>query len=100
VSSTLLAEKVDLPLTGSFAIRDGARIVEGGITRGALQDLADYHRLRGTEEEVFDALRGEIERLATWKYCTGRFEESGELLIRATDLLRYGFGGAAGLAGG
>jgi len=65
--------------------------VDCRISREALFDLAGYHRLRGGEEELFQALYPEIERLLTAKYGGRRIEEDGELLVASADLLLYGF---------
>jgi len=55
--------------------------------------FAGYHHLNGAEDEVFLALRPEIERLASAKYRAGRLDHSGGILIGAADILLYGFEG-------
>jgi hypothetical protein len=73
-----------------FQCRDGERIIECGISDSALHDLIGFHRIRRTKEP-FRVLLPEIERLVNTKYDAGRFEENGWIVVRAADLLRYGF---------
>jgi hypothetical protein len=68
--------------------RDGETII-CGVASDVLRDLLYFHRLEGYD--AFRALLPEIERLANAKSDAGRFEEDGALVIRAVDLLRYGF---------
>jgi hypothetical protein len=56
-----------------------------------LADLADFHRIKSAAADAPPVLLPEIERLANAKYDAGRLEEAGGLLIRSTDLVRYGF---------
>src|SRR5579862_7315482 len=75
----------------SFQSRDGDKLVPCGISRDALNDLGGYHRLAGAEDEVFRALRPEIERLASAKYRAGRHDGNGAISIGPADILLYGF---------
>jgi hypothetical protein len=45
----------------------------------------------GAADEVFRALRTEIERLAGAKYHAGRLDHHGSLVIGPADILLYGF---------
>jgi hypothetical protein len=76
----------------AFQCDDGSKYIDCAITTAVLRDLIDFHRLRERKKEAFRALLPEIERLANAKYNAGRISESGEMLIRTADLLRYGFG--------
>ena len=63
-----------------------------GITRDALFDLAGYHRLRDTDEDLFRGLWPVIERLIRDKHRAGRGDASEkEMLITSVDILLYGF---------
>jgi hypothetical protein len=75
----------------SFQSHDGKKVVPCGISRDALRDLGGYHRVNGAEDEVFRALRQEIERLASAKYRAGRLDRSGAIVIGPADILLYGF---------
>jgi hypothetical protein len=76
----------------------GTKNIACRMSRDALLDLAGYHQLRGTEEELFKALRSEIERILSAKYRVRRIETNGEISIATPDLLLYGFEGRAGLS--
>jgi hypothetical protein len=78
----------------AFQSHDGEAVVACGISRDALQDLGGYHRLNGAEDEVFHALRPEIERLASAKYRAGRLDRQGGVLVDSADILLYGFEGS------
>jgi hypothetical protein len=67
------------------------KIIECTIVDIALRDLIDFHRFKKTADPS-TVLVLEIVRLANAKYDAGRLEEDGSLVIRATDLLRFGFG--------
>jgi hypothetical protein len=71
--------------------RGDGNIVQCGIADIALRDLIDFHRIQSTSTDSLRVLLPEIERLADAKYEAGRLEEDGGLLIRSTDLVRYGF---------
>jgi hypothetical protein len=75
----------------AFQSHAGATVVACEISRDALQDLGGYHRLNGAQDEVFRALRPEIERLASAKYRAGRLDRNGAILIGPADILLYGF---------
>jgi hypothetical protein len=77
----------------SFQSHDGKKVVACGISRDALRDLGGYHRLDGAEDELFRALRPEIERLASAKYRAGRLDRNGAIVIGPADILLYGFEG-------
>ena len=92
----VLAESVDvLSVSPSFQLNIDGNNVACGITREALNDLGHHHGYRGAEGEVMRALGPEIERLVRAKSRAGRFEENHGLVIRTTDLLRYGFNSEA-----
>jgi hypothetical protein len=76
-----------------FQSRDGIKLVDCGISHDALLDLSGYHRVNGAEDEVFLALRPEIERLASAKYRAGRLDRSGSITLGPADILLYGFEG-------
>ena len=63
-----------------------------------IEDLASYHRLNFSPEDIFRVVLPVLDRLASTKYRAGRLEENGEIVIRGADLLRYGFY-ADGVAG-
>ncbi|HLH96468.1 MAG TPA: DUF1488 family protein [Xanthobacteraceae bacterium] len=69
----------------------GDKNVSCRISRDALLDLAGYHQLGGRDDELFQALRQEIERLSSAKYRARRMETNGELLVSSADILLYGF---------
>jgi hypothetical protein len=69
----------------------GDKNVECRITRDALLDLAGYHQLSGRDDELFQTLRGEIDRLLSTKYRARRMESNGDLLLSSADLVLYGF---------
>jgi len=73
----------------------GTKNVACRISRDALLDLAGYHQLHGTAQELVQALRPEIERILSVKYRARRIETSGEIWIAPPDLLLYGFEGRA-----
>ena len=75
----------------SFRVDDGESGLACGISRDALLDLAGHHRLRGSEESLFQALWPVIERLVLAKCRAARIEASGEILVDSADLLLYGF---------
>jgi hypothetical protein len=73
----------------------GTKNVAYKISRDALLDLAGYHQLGGTAQELVQALRAEIERILSAKYRARRVETNGEIWIAPPDLLLYGFEGRA-----
>src|ERR1019366_6066673 len=78
-------------LSVSFQCDDGATTIVCGIMGDAFRDLMDFHGLHAPPSEVFRALLPEIERLVNIKHAAGRLEQNGDLMIRAGDLVRYGF---------
>jgi hypothetical protein len=94
VSLTIIAESLTAQTYGfSFQSDADGKIVQCGITDVALADLVDFHHVKSAAADAPPVLLPEIERLANTKYEAGRLEEDGGLLIRSTDLVRYGFGG-------
>jgi hypothetical protein len=95
---SIIAGRVDAQSQGiSFqANYFGTKNIACRMSRDALLDLAGYHQLRGTQEELFQALRTEIERIVSAKYRARRIETNGEISIATPDLLLYGFEGRAG----
>jgi hypothetical protein len=77
----------------AFESHDGVKMIPCSITREALLDLCGYHGIKGDEGESFKVLGPQIERLANEKYRAGRIERTGELTIKTSDLLLYGFEG-------
>ena len=75
----------------SFRCVGYAGQIECHMTATALRDLIEFHRFRSLDEEAFEALLPEIERLVNAKFNAGRVDENGELWIRVSDLLRYGY---------
>lgn len=71
----------------------GDKNVDCRVSRDALLDLAGFHQLSGRDDELFQALRREIERLLSAKYRARRMETNGELLVSSVDILMYGFRG-------
>jgi len=71
---------------------EGDAKVACNVTPGVIEDLATYHRLTFSQEEIFRVVLPLLDRLASRKYHAGRLEENGEIVIRGADLLRYGFG--------
>jgi hypothetical protein len=67
------------------------KIIQCAIADIALRDLVDYHRTNKTAADVSQVLLAEIERIANAKFNAGRFEEDGSLVIRAADIVRFGF---------
>jgi hypothetical protein len=63
-----------------------------------LRDLGTYHQLHMSEEAVFSQLLPEIERLANERIRAGLFDESGNVTIGTSDLVRYGPGLVASIA--
>jgi hypothetical protein len=95
VSLTLTAESLKTQTDGiTFRCDCGAgRTLQCGITDIALRDLVGFHHLDSIDADAYGrVLLPEIERLANAKYEVGRLEEDGGLLIRSTDLVRFGFG--------
>lgn len=76
----------------SLLFSDGDAKVACSVTPGVIEDLASYHRLTFSREEIFHVVLPLLDRLASTKYHAGRLEENGEIVIRVADLLRYGFG--------
>ena len=92
MSLKVVPDSLDIALDPlSFWSEDNGKALACGIDRDVFLDLGDHHGLIGTEDEKFRALRPEIEHLALAKYCAGRIEEDGTLVIRTADLLRFGF---------
>jgi hypothetical protein len=75
--------------TLSFQCQDGEEAIPCSITADALDDLVHLYRLDVKEDEAVDALLKEIEHLANEKFCAGRVEKNGELIIRTIDVLRF-----------
>jgi hypothetical protein len=71
---------------------EGEATVACNVAPSVIEDLAAYHRLTFSREEIFRIVMPLLDRLASTKYRAGRLEENGEIVIRAADLLRYGFG--------
>lgn len=91
---SIVGEELDIAsqdLSFRFHDEDPSRTVPCTVTIQVLQDLGSYHNLSFTAEEVLDVLIPELDRLASVKYRAGRFEQNGEIVIRGSDLLRYGF---------
>src|SRR5579872_2807222 len=76
----------------SLLFSDGDTKVACSVTPGVIEDLASYHRLTFSRDEIFHVVLPLLDRLASTKYRAGRLEENGEIVIREADLLRYGFG--------
>jgi hypothetical protein len=68
------------------------KLIQCTIVDVALRDLVDFHRIKKTAADPSTVLLREVVRLANAKYHAGRLEEDGGLLIRSTDILRFGFG--------
>jgi hypothetical protein len=77
--------------TLSFRCADDEMSLDCGITVDAVHDLMDFHQCDDTEGSVLRAVLPEIERLVNSKFEAARLEQNGELWIRASDLLRYGY---------
>jgi hypothetical protein len=91
VALKVIAGSLDAQSAGlSFQCDQDGETIDCGVVSDVLHDLLAFHRL-GFGEDAFRALLPEIERLANAKSDAGRFEENGTLVVRATDLLRYGF---------
>ena len=88
IEESLTAQTYGLGFQSDCA--DG-KIVQCGITNLALADLVDFHQVKSPAADAPLVLLLEIERLANAKYQAGRLEEDGGLLIRSSDLVRYGF---------
>jgi hypothetical protein len=71
---------------------EGDAEIACSVMPGVIEDLASYHRLTFSKEEIFRVVLPLLDRLASTKYRAGRLEENGEIVIRGADLLRYGFG--------
>jgi hypothetical protein len=71
--------------------KDGREVVRCVVTAEVVQDLGSHYKLQFSADDVAEVLIPELDRIATTKYRAGRIEENGELLIRTSDLLRYGF---------
>jgi hypothetical protein len=67
--------------------------IDCAISRQVLRDLAGTYglSLEVSDLAAFGQLLSQIEKIASRKYETARFEENGELKIGTADLLRYGF---------
>jgi len=74
----------------SFQCDGGEKAITGSVTAEALDDLVDFYRLDLSKDQTFNTLLNEIERIANEKFCDGRIEKNGELVIKAIDVLRYG----------
>jgi hypothetical protein len=86
IAGSLEAESAGL----SFQCHQDGETIDCGVVGDVLHDLLAFHGL-GLGDDAFRALLPEIERLANAKSDAGRFEENGTLIVRAADLLRYGF---------
>jgi len=75
----------------SFRCADEEMSVDCAITADAVHDLMGFHRFYNTEDGALDAVLPEIERLVNCKFEAARLEQNGEVWIRASDLLRYGY---------
>jgi len=94
--SIVIPRSLDAQADGMrFQCRFGDKIIECGIVDAALRDLVTFHRIKKTEDNPLRVLLPEFERLVVAKYEAGRLEEDGWIVIRSTDLLRYGFSGRA-----
>jgi hypothetical protein len=80
-------------ITGGLCLTfsDGDTTIACSVMPGVIEDLATYHRLSFSQEEIFRVVLPVLDRLASTKYRAGRIEENGEIVIRGADLLRYGF---------
>jgi len=87
IAASLRAQSAGL----SFQCGRDGETIDCGVAGDVLRDLLTFHQFDDSGEDPFRALLPEIERLANAKSDAGRFEEDGALVIRAVDLLRYGF---------
>lgn len=79
-------------LSVAFKCEAGETIIVCGIMSDAVRDLIDVNQLNATNDGGISALLQAIERLVNLKHDAGKFEENGELVIRTSDLVHYGFG--------
>jgi hypothetical protein len=79
-------------LSVAFKCEAGEVIIVCGIMSDAVRDLIDINRLNTMNDDGVLALLQAIERLVNLKHDAGKLEENGELVIRTSDLVRYGFG--------
>jgi hypothetical protein len=92
VSLTIIAKSLMAHTDGfTFQADADGKIVKCDVTSVALADLVDFHHIKIAAADALQVILPEIERLANAKYDAGRLEEDGGLLIRSTDLVRYGF---------
>jgi hypothetical protein len=94
MSLSMVAGDFDIASQGlsfQFYDSDESAAVPCKVTVQVLQDLGTFHNLSFTPEEVTGVLLPELDRLASAKYRAGRLELDGGLVIRDSDLLRYGF---------
>jgi len=94
VAGSLKAQSAGL----SFQCSCDGETIECEVAGEVLRDLLAFHRFEDRGDDAIRALLPEIERLANIKSDAGRFEEDGTLVIRAADLLRYGFQGKSAAA--
>jgi hypothetical protein len=74
-----------------FQCELSGKIIQCGICAAALRDLLEFHRVNSSEDEIFQAVLSEIQRIVTAKCGARRFEDNGWLIIWPVDLLRYGY---------
>ena len=91
VSLSLRATDNDITRGLRLTFSEGETTVACNVAPSVIEDLASYHRLSFSQEEIFRVVLPVLDRLASTKYRAGRLEENGEIVIRAADLVRYGF---------
>ena len=92
VRLNVIAGSIDVqPKAISFRCVGEGGYIECRMTAAALRNLVEFHRFRYLDEDAFETLLPEIERLVNSKFNAGRLDENGELWIRVVDLLRYGY---------
>jgi hypothetical protein len=73
-----------------FQCTNGDKSITGRIAADAVNELVQFHNIRLEDGNSFAALVKAIELLLNRKFSVGRVERNGELVIRKTDVLRYG----------
>lgn len=92
MSLTVVADSLRAESGGLlFEANSPSGLIQCAISEDALRDLLDFHAARSTKDETSRLVLSEIERLAAAKCELGRFEQNGWVVIRAADLLRYGY---------
>ncbi len=71
-------------------VREGDTLLSCTVSREVLRDLGTCHQLHISEEAVFSQLLPDIERLANERIRAGLVDESGNVTIGTSDLVRYG----------